>query len=518
MRRYRQIVHANAYARTSASSGPPPPPPPSGTPITLSFLGGTSNIYVVQYSSIGNPVWATNLGYTSGTVFFNSITTDSSSNVYAAGYYTSNLVAYNSNGTPFATTLTNPNTWATSFLVKYDSNRNVQFFFNSLTKVQSTAIALTLNSMAVDTNGNVNGTGTYAGTTTYYSQNGATSSWTTIGGIDWHTVQYSPAGNLNWKARAGGGLTDYGVGLVVDSSNNVIAVGYSPQITFFDALGVSYVSFASTPSNMAYVVQYSSTGSLNWAARMGTGGVTSSPSSATGVCVDSSNNITVVGTFTYDSVSNFVASNGSTPSVSGTAFGTTLIAPSSSSFIVRYSSAGSVNWLTYISGLSSPRIARDSSNNIYVVGVSTVSVTFYNAGSTSSVATYSFSGTSNVVLTKYTSSGAFQWYCVLTSNANTPAVVVDSSNNITVSGLFTDTLTAYTSNASAYSNTLTDTVGNSRFLVQFSSGGSVNWVAQSTGAVNILGTFTGSESIDSGNNILVAGNYQTSNITFNPHA
>ena len=44
--------------------------------------------------------------------------------------------------------------------------------------------------------------------------------------------------------------------------------------------------------------------------------------------------------------------------------------------------------------------------------------------------------------------------------------------------------------------------------------GSVNWVAQSTGAV----TISSGTSIDSGNNILVAGNYQTSNITFNPHA
>jgi hypothetical protein len=373
--------------------------------------------------------------------------------------------------------------------------------------------------MAVDTNGNVNGTGNYASTTTYYSQNGATSSWTTLGGIDWHIVQYSPAGNLNWKARAAGSFTDTGGGLSVDSSNNVIVIGNSSLLAFYDASNVSNVAFAqattTTSLTMAFVVQYSSTGSFNWAARMGTGGSTTTATS--GVCVDSSNNITVVGNFASNSLCNFVASNGSTASVSGTAFGTTLIAPSDSSFIVQYSSAGSVNWLTYIAGVSTLRIARDSSNNIYVVGVSIVSVTFYNAGSTSSVATYSFSGTNNVVLTKYTSSGAFQWYCVLTSNASIPTVAVDSSNNITVSGLFTGTLTAYTSNASMYSKTLTDTVGNSRFLVQFSSGGSVNWVAQSTGAVT--GFLGKSESIDSGNNILVAGTYQTtSNITFNPHA
>lgn len=516
MRRYRQIVHANAYARTSASSGPPPPPPPSGTPITLSFLGGTSNIYIVQYNSIGNPIWATNLGYTSGTLSFNTITSDSSSNVYATGYYTSNLVAYNSNGTPFATTITNPNTWGASFLVKYDSNRNVQFFFNSIMKAATTSIVPSLTYMAVDTNGNVNGTGNYAGSTTYYSQNGATSSWITLGGIDWHIVQYSPAGNLNWKARAGSTYGDSGGGLSVDSSNNVIVIGNSSLLTFFDASNVSNVGFAqattTTSLTMAFVVQYSSTGSFNWAARMGTGGSTTT--STSGVCVDSSNNITVVGNFASNSLCNFVASNGSTASVSGTEFGTTLPATSTSTFIVQYSSSGSVNWLTYIAGVSTPRIARDSSNNIYLAGITTSSLTFYNAGSTSSVSTYTFSGTSNVVLTKYTSSGAFQWYCVLTSNASIPTVAVDSSNNITVSGTFTGTLTAYTSNASAYSNTLTDTVGNSRFIVQFSSGGSVNWVAQSTGAVT---TNTGT-SIDSGNNIIIAGAYATSNITFNPHA
>lgn len=518
MRRYRQIVHANAYARTSASSGPPPPPPPSGNPITLSLLGGSSNIYIVQYSSIGNPIWATNLGYTSGGSFPYSIVSDSSSNIYVTGTYTSNLVAYNSNGTPFATTITNPNTWAASFLVKYDSNRNVQFFFNSMIKAAA-AGGLVPSCIALDTSGNINSVGTYSGTTTFYGQNGTSSSFTTIGAFDWYITQYSPAGNINWKTRIGNTCNDFGSNVVVDSSNNVIVIGGSAYPTFYDASGVSNVSFNVVTTTglifMGFVSQYSSTGSFNWAARMGTGG--SITTSLSGVCVDSSNNITAVGNYGSNaSLSNFVASNGSTPSVSGTAFGTTLSSLVNAAFIVQYSSTGSVNWLTYIPGLSSPRIARDSSNNIYVVGYTLVPVTFYNAGSTSSVATYSFSGTSNIVLTKYTSSGAFQWYCVLTSNANTPTVAVDSSNNITVSGVFTGTLTAYSSNASAYSNTLTDTVGNSRFLVQFSSGGSVNWVAQSTGA--FTGAGGNSESIDSGNNVLIAGTYQTSNITFNPHA
>jgi hypothetical protein len=382
-------------------------------------------------------------------------------------------------------------------------------------KAAAASVVPNLTYMAVDTNGNVNGTGTYVGTTTYYSQNGATSSWGTLGGIDWHIVQYSPAGNLNWKARAAGGYSpDQGTGVAVDSSNNVIVCGNSAYVTVYDASGVSNVYFPGVTGNylFAFVIQYSSTGSFNWAARMGTGDINGAMASS--VCVDSSNNITVSGNY-GPSTSNFVASNGSTASVSGTAFGTTLPATSLSIFIVQYSSSGSVNWLTYWIGYSSSlKIARDSSNNIYLAGITPSSLTFYNAGSTSSVSTYTFSGTSNVVLAKYTSSGAFQWYCVITSNTSTCSLAVDSSNNITVGGTFTGTLTAYTSNASAYSNTLTDTVGNSRFIVQFSSSGLVNWVAQSTGAVtNNTGT-----SIDSGNNIITAGVYATSNITFNPHA
>lgn len=141
---------------------------------------------------------------------------------------------------------------------------------------------------------------------------------------------------------------------------------------------------ASTPYNL-FIAKYDQQRTMLWQRRL----YNSYSTAAFDISVDTSGNAVTVG----------LAGNGST-------FDT---------IVAKYDTSGTISWQRSLNtGLSSitdnsywPKVATDSSDNIYIAG----------------------SEATNVFLAKYNSSGTIQWQRKLTSSSFIPQVAVDSSGN-----------------------------------------------------------------------------------------
>ena len=241
--------------------------------------------------------------------------------------------------------------------------------------------------------------------------------------------------------------------MTVDSSNNLYVTGYTNG-------GLD----GNTNSGNAdlFLVKYNSSGTKQWTKQLGS----SSAEIGNGVTVDSSDNIYVTG-YTYGGL------DGNTNS------------GSADLFLVKYNSSGTKQW-TKLLGTSSNEIGYgvtvDSSDNIYMTG--------YTEGGLDG---NSNSGSTDLFLVKYNSSGTKQWTQQLGSSSAEPGYggTVDFSDNIYVTGTTAGGLDGNTSSG-----------GEDIFLVKYNSSGVKQWTKQ-------LGT-SGSDrgegvTVDSSDNIYVTG-------------
>jgi hypothetical protein len=246
------------------------------------------------------------------------------------------------------------------------------------------------NGVTVDSSDNIYVTGQTQG-----GLDGNTSS----GNWDLFLVKYNSSGVKQWTQQLGTSSYDKGDGVTVDSSGNIYVTGYT-------AGGLD----GNTSSGDAdlFLVKYNSSGVKQWTQQLGT----SSSDQGNGVTVDSSNNIYVTGSTTG-------GLDGNTSS------------GSQDIFLVKYNSSGTKQWTKQL-GTSSEDVGTgvtvDSSNNVYVSG--------YTAGGLDGNTN---SGSNDLILVKYNSSGTKQWTKQLgtSSNDKGEGVTVDSSNNVYVSG-YTD--------------------------------------------------------------------------------
>jgi len=293
-----------------------------------------SNLAITQTSPIASRRWTTQItGILQ--VGNESVNKDSNGNVIICGYFSSTLTAYNKNGTPFATTLSTNNPFNV-FLVQYSSTGSV----NWVAKVGGPNIYESC--VIIDSSGNVNIYGFFTETATAYNSNTTpfTRTLTSVGGYDGYIFQYSSTGSVNWVAQIGGisGDTPSTTTAIVDSSGNVTFGGYfySPTLTAYNSSGSPFVTTLTYAGGYydVFIVQYSSTGSVNWIAKIaGTG--YEYPARITR---DLSGNITIEGTFDSPTLTAYDKNN--------TPFGTTLSAiGDSSGFRATYTLTGYVTAL-----------------------------------------------------------------------------------------------------------------------------------------------------------------------------
>ena len=317
------------------------------------------------------------------------------------------------------------------------------------------------------------------------------SGWTNsdgAGGYDLLVAKYDSSGTLQWSRTLGGTGTDLGYNTTIDSSDNIIVVGYTNsdgagaidgliakynssgtlqwdrtlgRITYNDIFqGVTVDSSdniivcgytQTSTTNYGLFAKYNSSGTLQWQKGLGASVGVASVTSFRDVKIDSSDNIIVVGATLADG------------------------AGGTDALIAKYNSSGTLQWDRTLGGTGTDTlysISVDSSDNIIVVGHT-------NSDG---------EGNDDVLIAKYNSSGTLQWDRILGGIIYDQgrAVTIDSSDNIIITGY-----------------TASDGEGNQDILIaKYNSSGTFQWSKSLGGTGNDYGT---NVRVDSSDNIIVVG-------------
>jgi gliding motility-associated-like protein len=306
-------------------------------------------------------------------------------------------------------------------------------------------------------------------------------------------LSFSLANAQTWLWRKVSNVQGEGVHVAADINGNAYVTAlfsdtalFTPD-TLYSPLGISE----------AYVCKYDKNGNSVWA-RQAEGANAGSFSYGTDVAVDNNFNVYVTGSFQGSNT-----------------FGTYTLGGNPyafSTFLVKYSSGGSVLWAKQSApsantnvNVESNAIALDATGNVYITGYFVDTVHF---GATTLTSRYAF-GSGNVFLTKYDANGNVLWAKQPTSTQDTlnisggTSVATDKNGNIYVGGNFQDTLTF---GPIVLINT---TSGGAYFLVKYDPNGNVLWAKQAQTETSLPLNYLSLEAISADNSggIYVTGEF-----------
>jgi len=217
---------------------------------------------------------------------------------------------------------------------------------------------------------------------------------------------------LDWSSYLGGSDSDYGWGIAVDGSGNIMVTGWTESSGWvsggFDTTLTGYED--------AFVAKLSPSGAHLWSTYLG--GQLSNEGH--GIAVDGSGNIVVTG---RTSTGGWVSGG----------FDTTYNGGERDAFVAKLSQSGAHLWSTYLGGSSFDAgygIAVDGSGNIVVTG-STLSSGWVSGGFDTT-----FNGQSDGFVAKLSPSGAHLWSTYLGGSDDDRGygIGVNGSGNIVVTG------------------------------------------------------------------------------------
>ena len=333
---------------------------------------------------------------------------------------------------------------------------------------------------------------------------GASSATFTVGGTgplnahagvqDVVVVKMNSAGGYLWHTFYGGSSSDIGMGVSVDSNDNIIVSGHTWQtfkVSGTDSIN-PHAETGESPDDIL-VIKMDKDGAYQWHTFYGGTGNNDQNS---GIKVDSGDNIIVTGysagTFTVGSTAPINAHSGSNDVT-----------------IIKTDKDGAYQWHTFYgssSGDIGNGVSVDSGNNIIVAGYSQAT---FNVGATDPLNAHS--GTyADVVVVKTDSAGVYQWHTFYGGAAgfdSARGVSVDSVDNIIVAGYSTATFdVGATGPLNAYSGAENSS---NILIVKMNSSGVYQWHTFYGGAEYDQAAGV---SVDSGDNIIVIGESST---TFN---
>ncbi len=252
----------------------------------LSALGNSS-VFVSKLDSSGNFVWAKRLGGPSDS-HGHAIAVDAVGNVCVAGQF-SGIADFDPGPGVFNMySLYGPG----MFVVKLDSNGNL---------VWAKSAAGTFGYPRVDTfdievdiTGNVYTTGSFEESVDFDPGSGVFA--LTASGRDVFVLKLNASGNFAWASALIGSGSAEGYGVSVDGAGNVYTAGRFSGQTDFDP-GTGTFNLVASGSTDAFVVKLDSAGQFVWAGGMGGNVIWSPGDHATGIAVDPSGNVHIVGVF-----------------------------------------------------------------------------------------------------------------------------------------------------------------------------------------------------------------------------
>jgi len=380
--------------------------------INLTNRGG-DDFFVVKYNSSGVAQWAKNpvSGSGTGNDQGHGITVDSSGNVYVVGSFVSSTVGFGGVSNDVNLTLRGGGDF---FVVKYNSSGVAQWAKNAVSG--SGTGSENARSVAVDTSGNIYVTGDSQTPTNGLSFGGVSNDVNLTyrgGNYDFFVVKYNSSGVAQWAKNpvsGSGKYDDSGYSVAVDSDSNVYVGGITTyaDVSFGGVNNdVNLIHDIGVPgSTDFFVVKYNSSGVAQWVKYPAQGSGTSSDS-VSSIFVDSSNNVYAAGSFYFAS-----PSNGATLGFGGTNNDVNLTnrgADNYDFFVVKYNSSGVAQWAKNAasgsgSGYdSASAVSADTSGNVYIIGVSSLSIGFGSDKNLTNRGSYDF------FVVMYNFSGVPQW-------------------------------------------------------------------------------------------------------------
>jgi len=317
-------------------------------------------------------------------------------NTYGGGFGDTILVKYNSSVVKQWTKQIATSTNDAGYGVDTDSSGNVFVggsisykFDSSGTQLWTKNVATMTMAVATDSSGN----SYFMGYTT-----SSMDSNSNAGGNDVFLVKYNSGGTKQWSSLSGTTSEDYGLGLSVDSNNNIYLTGHTKG-------SLDGNTNAGAPYSDIFLIKYYDNGTKHWTKQLGT----SLNDYGMDVTVDSSDNIYVAAYVEGELDGNNYGGSGDIA-------------------LIKYYDNGTKHWTQQLgttSGEQAQGVATDSSGNIYITG--------YTSGGLDG---NSNSGSQDIFLVKYNSSGTKQWTKQLgtSSNDSGQAVVTDSSGDIHITG------------------------------------------------------------------------------------
>jgi hypothetical protein len=403
------------------------------------------------------------------------ITTDSSGNVYTAGFVGTGTVIIGGQSYTKPSNAVNNG----AYIVKYNITGAVQW----VQWIDGSGIDQ-VRGISTDSLGNVYATGLVAtGTVTISGQSYTKPSNAADQGA--YIVKYNTTGSVQWVQWIDGSGTDQGMGIATDSLGNVYATGLVATGTVTIS-GQSYTKPSNATNQGSYIVKYNTAGAVQWVQWIdGVGG-----DQGMGIATDSLGNVYATGVIGTGTVT-----------ISGQSYTKPSNAADQGAYIVKYNTTGAFQWVQWVDGVGADQgtgIITDYLGNVYATGyVSTGTVTI----SGQSYIKPSNAADPGAYIVKYTTIGAVQWVQWVdgTSPDQGFGIATDSVGNVYATGYGGSGIVTISGQSYIKPSNATN---DGAYIVKYNTNGAVQWVqwVDGTGADNGRGIVT-----DSLGNVYVTG-------------
>lgn len=445
------------------------------------------NSFLVKYDSLGNFIDGNAIN-----TWTNSIALDSSTNVFATGFFSQTCDFDPSPATAIITTPGN----ADVFVAKFDLNCDYLWAGNIGNYAFSSPYNEFAKKVRTDNYGNIYAAGFFTDAVDFDPSPG-TAILNSVGPTnDIYFAKYDSLGNYQYaKSISGTGNDGFG-SFAMDTFGNIYMTGTFAGTADFDTGPGTYAITDSGGAQDFFIAKYDNSGNLLFAASM----PTIYYAEPTSIEIDNSGNIIVTGSF-VDTI-DFDSGAGTTNLISSGGYDV---------FIAKYDPSANFIFANNIGGTGSDRcndLAIDTANNIYITGYFRNTVDFDPGAG---ISNFTSAGNDDIFFAKYDAGGNFLYSkCTGSSGQDRGrSIFLDNSGTIFLAGEFTGTIDP---DPSALADTLISTGGKDIFYGKYDNNGNYKFARSFGGGNDDLNAIT----LGDNGHLYVCGTTNATSIDFDP--